>query len=184
MVLPRERLVLSALSARQDCRRASSRGGLPALYGWGCRNRTGPSFPLGLHILTESRRFGMKGCEDAVPAADPGCLLPWHVGTLHRFPEEQRAGSTGRRRSPAAAQLVVVCTQCMVLPLFHLSSEICCASGEAQAGLKGMLCFRSRACSFMGWLGLLLQQLSSSSSSPCVMGSWSLLPPQGAEEHR
>lgn len=75
------------------------------------------------------------------------------------------------------------CAQCMVLPLFHLSSEIWCASGEAQARLKDLLCFRSRACSFMGWLGSLLQQLSSSSSSPCVTGSWALLPPQGAEEH-
>lgn len=59
----------------------------------------------------------------------------------------------------------MVCTQHVALPLFHRSSEICCTSGEAQAGDKDLLCFSSRACSFADWLGLLLQWLSSSRNS-------------------
>lgn len=74
-VLPKKQLVLSALSAHQDCAWTPSHR-LPLLYGCDCRNRMGPSLPLGLHILTESTRFGLKECEDAVPAADLVCLLP------------------------------------------------------------------------------------------------------------
>lgn len=80
--LAREQLVLSALSVHQDCKRTSSHGAT-LTYDCGCRNRMGPSLPLGLHILMESIRFGMKDCELAIPAADLACLLPWHLDTLH-----------------------------------------------------------------------------------------------------
>lgn len=178
MVLPREQLVLSALSVHWECMWTSSHGAA-LTYDYGCRNRMGPSLPLGLRILTESTRFGMKGCEDA---ADLVCLLPCHLDTLHRFPGEYRAGSTRRPSSPDAGKKMV-CTQHKVLPLFHHSSEICCTSGEPQARDKDSLCFSSRPCRFTGWLGLLLQWLSSSRNSPSMTGSQSTLL-SATPEHR
>lgn len=86
------------------------------------------------------------------------------LGHIALISQTIRAGSSKRQSSPAAGKKMV-CTQRVALPLFHCSSEICCTSGEAQAGDEDLLCFSSRACSFADWLGLPFQWLSSSRNS-------------------